>query len=203
MRSYTGELEQQCSQAVLVESGGDVERAINMLLEMNDPNSKPPQDQQLRDEALARDLADAEFAAQLQEQERQQAAAEYAQMAGQGQQQESQQDDIDEFKEIKEKMVAVGENVKQTVVQASAVVAERAKGLFDKLKTTAAGTQLGMAGRPAGPSKPVATPTTAHYQNLPDNELDSLISHEDEPLVVKKSNSTGPAVTFADQQDPK
>ncbi|TPX61071.1 hypothetical protein PhCBS80983_g01350 [Powellomyces hirtus] len=178
IRAIFPDTEPEVCEAVLSANGGNVEAAINALLEMSNPSaqlqqnaipdSNSPHIQD--DEALARALAqqeqDEEFARRLEEEDRQSAqASRRVRSEGQGQSgMGGGTDNTATFRETRDKVVASASALGETAKK-------KFKEFYDKTFTP----------KESASNVPVSR---QQYNNLPDDDFDSLLGSDapDTPL---------------------
>ncbi|TPX68392.1 hypothetical protein SpCBS45565_g03143 [Spizellomyces sp. 'palustris'] len=175
LRAIFPDTDADVCEAVLTANDGNVEAAINALLEISNPSSAPESNigaaqadtSTTNDEALARALAqqeeDEELARRLEEEERQ---GEAAQRHRQLDEDPSRPRSPSPFRETKEKVIAgasaIGESAKK-----------KFKELYDKAFTT----------------KESGSSARQQYNNLPEDDFDALlVDSEDTPLERKKED---------------
>ncbi|KAJ3294085.1 hypothetical protein HK104_003937 [Borealophlyctis nickersoniae] len=213
LRAIFPDTDPEVCEAILAANGGDVERAINALLEMNNPSAAPPtsetvapplvytDDRVAADAALAASLAqeqeDEAFARQLEAQEREESlrAAEEA---------EANSEPNPTLQKVVSNAQAFGENAKKKVLQ-----------FFDKtfpksgegttggssggvggtggggLRGGLGGLGLGSGSGGMGGGRAPGPKDGQRYSALPDEDFDALLGDEDEPLERRGQPNPG------------
>ncbi|KAJ3173958.1 hypothetical protein HDU87_007281 [Geranomyces variabilis] len=197
IRAIFPQTDPEVCQAILDANGGNVEAAINAMLEMSNPTtaaatSAPPDAHFTSihdDEALARALAqqegDEELARRIEQEDRERAQAARRAQADRSGGAALGGDPSPTFRETKEKVVAataaLGETAKKKFAEA--------KGFFDKTFNSGRGEGgvggIGSGGGAGGEGGAHGSgPAPRHqYNNLPDDDFDSLIDDApDTPL---------------------